>query len=118
MGRIVKIFGIVVGAVIVLFVAVLVAVGMMFDPNDYKDEITAAVARSTGRELTLDGDLELAVFPTMRIARRRRLAQQRAGLRRPSRWRKIGSAELRLAAMSRCCPATWRSAQRGSKGSS
>ena len=53
---------------VLLFIAVLVAVGFLFDPNDYKDDITAAVARTTGRELTLDGDLTLALFPSIRIA--------------------------------------------------
>ena len=68
MSRILKLIGIVVVAVIVLFVAALIAVGMLFDPNDYKDDITAAVERATGRQLTLDGRLELAVFPSVRIA--------------------------------------------------
>jgi AsmA protein len=68
MNRIIKIVGIAVAVVALLFVAVAVAVSMFFDPNDYKDEITAAVENATGRELTLDGDLELAVFPTIRIA--------------------------------------------------
>lgn len=68
MGRILKVLGIVVGAVVVLFVAVLAAIAMLVDPNDYKDEITAAVARATGRELTLAGDLELELFPTVRLA--------------------------------------------------
>ena len=43
-------------------------VSLLFDPNDYKGEIAAAVEKATGRQLTLDGDLELAVFPTIRIA--------------------------------------------------
>lgn len=68
MGRILKVFGIVVGALIVLFVAVLLAVGLLFDPNDYKDQITTAVADATGRALTLEGDLELSLFPRLRIA--------------------------------------------------
>jgi AsmA protein len=68
MSRILKILGIAVGAIVVLLVLVAVAVSLLFDPNDYKDEITAAVQDSTGRELTLDGDLELALFPTIRIA--------------------------------------------------
>jgi AsmA protein len=68
MNRLLKIFGIIVGVVVLLFVVVAVAVSLLFDPNDYKDDITAAVQRSTGRQLTLDGDLELAVFPTIRIA--------------------------------------------------
>lgn len=68
MGRTLKLIGIVAGAVIVLFVAALIAIGLLFDPNDYKDDITAAVNRATGRELTLAGDLDLALFPTIRIA--------------------------------------------------
>ncbi len=68
MGRILKVLGIVVGAVVVLFVAVLAAVGLLVDPNDYKDEIVAAVQRATGRQLTLAGDLELELFPTVRLA--------------------------------------------------
>src|SRR5690349_10810171 len=68
MKRLLKILGITVGAIVVLFIVAGVAVSLLFDPNDYKDEITAAVQNATGRQLTLDGDLELAVFPTIRIA--------------------------------------------------
>jgi AsmA protein len=68
MKRLLKIVGIVIGVIVVLFVAVIVVVGMTFDPNDYKGQITAAVQRATGRQLTLDGDLSLVLFPTVRIA--------------------------------------------------
>jgi AsmA protein len=68
MNRIFKILGIVVGVVVLLLVAVVVVVGLMFDPNDYKDDITAAVQDATGRQLALEGDLELSLFPTIRIA--------------------------------------------------
>lgn len=64
MNRILKILGV----VVLLFVAVVVVVSLMFDPNDYKGDITAAVQEATGRQLTLDGDLELSLFPTIRIA--------------------------------------------------
>ena len=68
MNRLFKFVGIAVGVIVLLFVVVAVAVTMLFDPNDYKDDITAAVQNATGRQLTLDGDLELAIFPTIRIA--------------------------------------------------
>lgn len=68
MNRILKILGIAVGVVVLLFVAVIVVVSLIFDPNDYKDDITAAVQEATGRQLTLDGDLDLSLFPTIRIA--------------------------------------------------
>src|SRR5690348_11169526 len=96
MGRILKILGVVVGAVVVLLVVAVVAIGMLFDPNDYKDEISAAVARSTGRQLTLDGDLSLAVFPTVRIAVGSASLSNAQGFG-PEPMAKIGGAELRLA---------------------
>lgn len=68
MGRLLKLIGIVIGALVVLVIAIAVGVALLFDPNDYKDQITAAVANATGRELTLEGDLELSVFPTLSIS--------------------------------------------------
>ena len=96
MKRVLKLLGIVVGAVVVLFVVVGVVVSLVFDPNDYKDEITAAVQEATGRELTLDGDLELAVFPTIRIAVGSSTLSNAPGFGDEPMAR-IGSAELRVA---------------------
>ena len=68
MGRILKILGIVVGAVVVLFIGALVAIAVLVDPNDYKDQITTAVNDATGRTLTLEGDLGLNLFPRLGIS--------------------------------------------------
>src|SRR5690606_29789946 len=68
MGRLLKLIGIVIGALVVLVIVIAVGVALLFDPNDYKDQITAAVANATGHELTLEGDLELSVFPTLSIS--------------------------------------------------
>ncbi|HSG66228.1 MAG TPA: AsmA family protein, partial [Gammaproteobacteria bacterium] len=68
MAKLLKVLGIAVAALIGLFIVVIVLVGILFDPNDYKTEIAAAVEDSTGRTLTLDGDLELQLFPRLRIA--------------------------------------------------
>ena len=68
MGRLLKLVTIVAGAVVVLLVAAALLIGFLFDPNDYKQEITAAVADATGRTLELPGDLELELFPSIRIA--------------------------------------------------
>ena len=96
MGRVLKLIAIIVGAVVVLFIAVLLAVGLLFDPNDYKDDITAAVARATGRDLTLAGDLELAVFPSIRIAVGAAELSNAPGFG-DQPFARIGSAELTLA---------------------
>ncbi len=68
MGKLLKVLGIVFGALIGLIVIALIGVALIFDPNDYKPEISAAVEEATGRTLTLDGDLELNIFPRLRIA--------------------------------------------------
>lgn len=48
---------------VILVLAVIIAVLLFVDPNDYRDEIAAAVERQTGRTLAIDGDLGLALLP-------------------------------------------------------
>ena len=50
-----------------LMVAAIVVVPMVFDPNDYREEITEIVRDQTGRELKLDGDLKLSFIPWIGI---------------------------------------------------
>jgi AsmA protein len=61
--RTVKILAGLVGGIIVLIAAGLVAVWVWVNPNDYKPRIAGAVQESTGRELLLKGDIKLSVFP-------------------------------------------------------
>jgi AsmA protein len=58
-----KILGVGVGGLIALIVVALLAVWLLVNPNDYKPRIAAAVKDATGRDLLLQGDLKLAVFP-------------------------------------------------------
>jgi len=37
------------------------------DPNDYREELSAIVKDKTGRDLSLDGDLEISVFPWLGV---------------------------------------------------
>ena len=53
--------------VIVLLVLASIAVVAFVDPNDYKDDIAKAVRDRTGRDLKLDGNLSLSVFPWLAI---------------------------------------------------
>jgi AsmA protein len=61
--RALKILGIAVGGLVALGLLLVLAVWLLVDPNDYRDRIAAAVKSSTGRELTLTGDIKLSVFP-------------------------------------------------------
>lgn len=66
MAKPLKIVLIVLGTVLALFVGVAVAVPLLFDPNDYRAQITGAAKDATGRELTL-GDIKLSVFPWVAV---------------------------------------------------
>src|SRR5262249_6618666 len=95
MKGIAKVLAIVAGALLVILVAGLVAVAYLFNPNDYKGQITAAVARSTGRELKLAGDLSLSVSPPIRIGVGAAPISNAQGFG-PAPMAKIGGADLSL----------------------
>ena len=63
----VKIVGVVVGGLIALVLLVGLAASLFFDPNDYRDELAAQVQEQTGRELQIDGDLKLSIFPWLAV---------------------------------------------------
>jgi AsmA protein len=67
MSRILKIAGIAVGVIVVLIIGAIVTITLLVDPNDYKPQITDAVAQATGRTLTLEGDLALDFFPRIGV---------------------------------------------------
>jgi AsmA protein len=53
----------VVGVVVLLVVSAVILLPILIDPNDHKPEIIAQVKERTGRDLRIDGDIELSVFP-------------------------------------------------------
>lgn len=65
--RALRIIGIVVGCLIVVLIAAVIALQLLVHPNDYKGRIQAAVKSSTGRELSLPGDIHLAIFPSLAV---------------------------------------------------
>ena len=40
-----------------------IAISLLVDPNNYRDRIAEEVKRSTGRDLVIEGDLDLSIFP-------------------------------------------------------
>jgi AsmA protein len=53
----------IVGVIVLLFVSAAILLPIIFDPNDHKAEIIAQVKEQTGRDLRIDGDISLTVFP-------------------------------------------------------
>lgn len=53
----------VLGVVVLLVVSAAILLPILIDPNDHKPEIIAQVKERTGRDLRIDGDIALSVFP-------------------------------------------------------
>ncbi len=67
MKKAIKIVAILLGIVILGVVLLAIAVPLLIDPNDYKAELVQAVKEHTGRELKVEGDISLSVFPWLGV---------------------------------------------------
>jgi AsmA protein len=67
MGKLFRFIAYLIGLLVVVVIAAAVIIPMVVDPNDYKPEISALVKESTGRELDIQGDIGLSVFPWLAL---------------------------------------------------
>jgi len=67
MMKLTKWLAIAVGAVAGLVLVAVILVMVFVDPNDYKDDIERLAEQQTGRQLSLEGDLHLSLFPWIAI---------------------------------------------------
>ena len=67
MNQLLKTLLMIVAGIVGVIVFASVALVLFFDPNDYRDEISASVKEVTGRDLTIEGDLSLSIFPWLAI---------------------------------------------------
>jgi AsmA protein len=67
MSRALKILGILVVTVVAVAILAAIVFVLVFEPNDYKDKISEGVKETTGRELVIEGDLQLSLFPWLAI---------------------------------------------------
>lgn len=66
MARPFKIVLIVLGVVVLVVAGALTAAVMLFDPNDYRTQISKLVKDKTGRDLSI-GSIDMSVFPWLKI---------------------------------------------------
>jgi AsmA protein len=65
--RMVKILGFTLLGIVGIGLITIVAIVLFINPNQYKPQIINLVKTQTGRELSLDGDLKLKLFPLLAI---------------------------------------------------
>src|SRR5579872_3172977 len=58
-----RFIGVLAAGIVALLGVALIVVWLTVNPNNYKGRIAAAVKDSTGRDLKLEGDVKLSVFP-------------------------------------------------------
>lgn len=63
MGKPIKILITIVVAIVLLILVAIIVVPLVVDPNDFKPQIQTLVKDKTGRDLAINGDLELSLFP-------------------------------------------------------
>ncbi len=63
MGKLLKI----VSGLVLLIVGAAIVAPMMIDPNDYRKQIQTVVKEKTGRDLAINGDLSVSLFPWIGI---------------------------------------------------
>jgi len=67
MNRVLKALLLAVAGLLLLVILAVGAALLFFDPNDFRDDISTAVREETGRELTIEGDLSIRVFPWLAV---------------------------------------------------
>jgi AsmA protein len=67
MGRLARPLLLIVAGIVSLAILASAALFFFFDPNDFRDEISAQVKELTGRDLVIEGDLSLSVFPWIAV---------------------------------------------------
>jgi AsmA protein len=67
MGKLIKLVVWLLWALVLMVLAVVIILPIVFDPNDYKDQIVERAEEYTGRTLQIDGDLELSLFPWLAV---------------------------------------------------
>lgn len=67
MSRVSKVFAGLLLALITFFIIGAAYFLLFFDANDFRDEVAATVSEKTGRELVIEGDVSLSIFPWFAI---------------------------------------------------
>ncbi|HKJ21746.1 MAG TPA: AsmA family protein [Gammaproteobacteria bacterium] len=67
MKTVIKVIAALAGLLLLAFIGVGLYAQFIFNPNDYKQQITAWVEQHTGRELTIQGRIKLSFFPWLAV---------------------------------------------------
>ncbi len=81
--------------VLVLAIAALAAIPFVVDPNDYKDDIATQVEKATGRQLSIQGNIGLSVFPWIALELGQLSLSNASGFKADS-FAQVNNAQIRI----------------------
>lgn len=55
------------GGLAAIFILAAAALFLFFDPNDFREEISSSVKKQTGRDLLIEGEISLDIFPWLAV---------------------------------------------------
>ncbi len=87
-------FGVVLAAIIIL----MVMASVFIDPNTYRQQVVELVKKQTGRDLQINGDVSLSLFPWLGIQFKEMQLDGPAGFE-PAKFARLRSADIRVAAL-------------------
>jgi AsmA protein len=93
--RVVKILGFTLLGILGLGVIAVIAIVLFVNPNQYKPQIISLVKTQTGRDLSLEGDLKLKLYPLLAIEVNKARLSNAPGFSTPD-FASIDSLQLRL----------------------
>ncbi|MCF6322930.1 MAG: AsmA family protein [Gammaproteobacteria bacterium] len=67
MKKTLKLIGIIISSLIALLLVAVLAIPVLFNPKDYRGEIEQLVSDAAGRDLSINDDIELSLFPWIGI---------------------------------------------------
>lgn len=68
MGRLIKTFLLFIAALMLLIIITAIALPFFINPNDFREEIQLAVKEKIDRDLKIEGDLEISIFPWIGVS--------------------------------------------------
>ena len=67
MSRLSKIIVWLIAGIVLVFAIAAIAFFLFFDANDFREDISKAVKESTGRDLVIEGEIDLKLFPWLAV---------------------------------------------------
>ncbi|MFV1992817.1 MAG: AsmA family protein, partial [Acidiferrobacterales bacterium] len=86
------------GVILVAIIILMVMASVFIDPNTYRQQVVELVKKQTGRDLKINGDVSLSLFPWLGVQFKEMKLDGPPGFK-PADFASLRSADIRVAAL-------------------